>query len=45
MPERTAASAAAAPRRNALLSGLIRCRRCGRKLTIRYTGAQHHISP
>jgi DNA invertase Pin-like site-specific DNA recombinase len=28
---------------DALLSGLIRCRRCGRKLTIRYTGAQHHI--
>src|SRR5882757_4540700 len=28
----------------ALLAGLIRCRRCGRKLTLRYTGAQHHIS-
>src|SRR5258708_11998307 len=27
----------------ALLAGLIRCRRCGRKLTLRYTGAQHHI--
>ena len=27
----------------ALLSGLIRCRRCGRKLTLRYTGAQHGI--
>jgi DNA invertase Pin-like site-specific DNA recombinase len=27
----------------ALLSGLIRCRRCGRKLTLRYTGARHHI--
>jgi hypothetical protein len=26
-----------------LLAGLIRCRRCGRKLTLRYTGAQHHI--
>ncbi len=28
---------------NALLAGLIRCRRCGRKLTLRYTGAQHGI--
>jgi DNA invertase Pin-like site-specific DNA recombinase len=28
---------------NALLSGLLRCRRCGRKLTLRYSGAQHHI--
>ncbi len=28
---------------DALLAGLIRCRRCGRKLTLRYTGAQHHI--
>ncbi|MDZ5454902.1 recombinase family protein [Labrys sp. ZIDIC5] len=27
----------------ALLSGLIRCRRCGRKLTLRYTGAKHGI--
>jgi DNA invertase Pin-like site-specific DNA recombinase len=27
----------------ALLAGLIRCRRCGRKLTIRYTGTKHHI--
>ncbi|MCV9941275.1 recombinase family protein [Boseaceae bacterium BT-24-1] len=27
----------------ALLSGLIRCRRCGRKLTLRYTGARHGI--
>ncbi len=27
----------------ALLSGLIRCRRCGRKLTLRYTGARHRI--
>jgi hypothetical protein len=25
---------------DALLAGLIRCRRCGRKLTLRYTGAQ-----
>jgi len=28
---------------DALLAGLLRCRRCGRKLTIRYTGAEHHI--
>lgn len=28
---------------DALLAGLIRCRRCGRKLTVRYTGAKHHI--
>lgn len=27
----------------ALLAGLLRCRRCGRKLTIRYTGANHDI--
>jgi DNA invertase Pin-like site-specific DNA recombinase len=27
----------------ALLAGLIRCRRCGRKLTLRYSGTQHHI--
>lgn len=28
---------------DALLAGLIRCRRCGRKLTVRYTGAKHDI--
>jgi len=28
---------------DALLSGLLRCRRCGRKLTLRYSGTQHHI--
>jgi DNA invertase Pin-like site-specific DNA recombinase len=28
---------------DALLSGLLRCRRCGRKLTVRYTGAGHDI--
>ena len=28
---------------DALLAGLIRCRRCGRKLTLRYTGAKHGI--
>jgi len=28
---------------DALLAGLLRCRRCGRKLTIRYTAANHAI--
>jgi DNA invertase Pin-like site-specific DNA recombinase len=28
---------------DALLAGLLRCRRCGRKLTLRYTGAGHDI--
>jgi Recombinase zinc beta ribbon domain/Recombinase len=28
---------------DALLAGLLRCRRCGRKLTVRYSGAKHHI--
>lgn len=28
---------------DALLAGLIRCRRCGRKLTLRYTGTKHSI--
>jgi DNA invertase Pin-like site-specific DNA recombinase len=28
---------------DALLAGLIRCRRCGRKLTLRDSGAKHHI--
>ena len=28
---------------DALLAGLLRCRRCGRKLTLRYSGVQHHI--
>src|SRR5215813_13048148 len=28
---------------DALLAGLLRCRRCGRKLTVRYTGMKHHI--
>jgi DNA invertase Pin-like site-specific DNA recombinase len=28
---------------DALLAGLLRCRRCGRKLTLRYTGARHDI--
>src|SRR4051794_12849717 len=26
-----------------LLTGLLRCRRCGRKLTVRYTGSQHEV--
>ena len=28
---------------DALLAGLLRCRRCGRKLTLRYSGVKHHI--
>jgi hypothetical protein len=28
---------------DALLAGLLRCRSCGRKLTLRYSGAKHHI--
>jgi DNA invertase Pin-like site-specific DNA recombinase len=28
---------------DALLAGLLRCRRCGRKLTLRYTGTKHDI--
>ena len=28
---------------DALLAGLLRCRRCGRKLTLRYSGARHDI--
>ena len=28
---------------DALLAGILRCRRCGRKLTVRYTGGQHDI--
>ena len=28
---------------DALLAGLVRCRRCGRKLTVRYTGMKHNI--
>src|SRR5438045_4032962 len=33
-----------APRHgDALLAGLLRCHRCGRKLTLRYTGAKHDI--
>jgi DNA invertase Pin-like site-specific DNA recombinase len=33
-----------APKRGAaLLAGLLRCRRCGRKLTVRYTGRDHDM--
>jgi hypothetical protein len=28
---------------DALLAGLLRCRRCGRKLTVRYTGNRHDV--
>jgi DNA invertase Pin-like site-specific DNA recombinase/predicted N-acetyltransferase YhbS len=28
---------------DALLAGLLRCRRCGRKLTLRYSGVKHQI--
>jgi DNA invertase Pin-like site-specific DNA recombinase len=28
---------------DALLAGILRCRRCGRKLTLRYTGGRHDI--
>ncbi|WP_198034900.1 zinc ribbon domain-containing protein [Bradyrhizobium sp. WSM1417] len=28
---------------DALLAALIRCKRCGRKLTLRYSGMRHHI--
>jgi DNA invertase Pin-like site-specific DNA recombinase len=28
---------------DALLAGLLRCKRCGRKLTVRYTGTKHEI--
>lgn len=39
-----AASSRGAPKKgSALLSGLLRCRRCGRKLTVQYTGAKHDI--
>jgi hypothetical protein len=33
----------AAKHGDALLAGLVRCRRCGRKLTVRYTGTEHTI--
>ena len=33
----------AAKHGDALLAGLVRCRRCGRKLTVRYSGLNHNI--
>jgi DNA invertase Pin-like site-specific DNA recombinase len=33
----------AAKRGPALLAGLLRCRRCGRKLTVHYTGREHDV--
>ncbi|KUJ73319.1 DNA recombinase [Ruegeria marisrubri] len=33
----------AAKHGSALLAGLLRCRRCGRKLTVRYTGKKHDV--
>src|SRR5260221_8069874 len=36
-------SGSATPTGDTLLAGLIRCKRCGRKLTVRYTGMKHHI--
>ena len=33
----------AAKHGDALLAGLVRCRRCGRKLMVRYTGTKHSI--
>jgi DNA invertase Pin-like site-specific DNA recombinase len=38
-----AAEPGAAKRGAALLAGLLRCRRCGRKLMVRYTGNQHNM--
>jgi hypothetical protein len=38
------ASSRGAPKKgSALLSGILRCRRCGRKLTVQYTGTRHDI--
>src|SRR6266576_1915102 len=33
----------AAKRGSALLAGILRCRRCGRKLMVRYTGSRHDM--
>ena len=35
--------AGAANAGRALLAGLLRCRRCGHKLTVRYTGNHHDV--
>ncbi|MGE0759698.1 MAG: recombinase family protein [Pirellulaceae bacterium] len=37
----TSATSGAAKRGAALLAGLVRCRRCGRKMGVRYTGRNH----
>ena len=38
------ANRSGAPKKGpALLTGLLRCHRCGRKLTVRYTGASHTV--
>ena len=39
----TAEQPGAAKKGAGLLTGLLRCRRCGRKLTVRYTGSQHEV--
>jgi DNA invertase Pin-like site-specific DNA recombinase len=39
----TAERSGAAKKGAGLLTGLLRCRRCGRKLTVRYTGSQHEV--
>ena len=39
----TAERPGAAKKGAGLLTGLLRCRRCGRKLTVRYTGSQHEV--
>jgi DNA invertase Pin-like site-specific DNA recombinase len=39
----TAEQPGAAKKGTGLLTGLLRCRRCGRKLTVRYTGSQHEV--
>lgn len=39
----SAEQAGAAKKGAGLLTGLLRCRRCGRKLTVRYTGSQHEV--
>ena len=39
-----AAHSRGAPKKgSALLAGILRCRRCGRKLTVQYTGTKHDI--
>ncbi len=39
----TASSRGAPKKGSALLAGILRCRRCGRKLTVQYTGTKHDI--